>query len=178
MPLLSPLPSPPPNASPGVTPSHSPVTMKVSHLLTSPGSSTALLSLPWILVSPPQSCAQNLHLALWKRVREGHTLAVQVTLSVVAALTLRSSYKVSAHMHTLTVCVCSSHWKFRAWFTVHKWCMWCATSSEQLLTRVPSVSHIPSLALTVSNQKLLQSKTERPEMELTASRAHKNGRLE
>ena len=36
-------------------------------------------------------------------MREGHTLAVQVTLSVVAVVTLRSSYKVRAHMHTLTV---------------------------------------------------------------------------
>ena len=123
MPLLSTQPSPPPNASPGVTPSHSSVSTKVSHLLTSPGSSTALLSLPWILVSLPQSCAQNSHLALWKRVREGHTLAVQVTLLVIAALTLRSLYKVRAHTHTLTVCVCSSRWKFRAWFTISKQCV-------------------------------------------------------
>ena len=98
MPLLSPRP-PPPNVSPGVTPSHSPVNMKVSHLLTSPGSSTAPLSLPRTLVSPPQSCAQNSCLALWKRVREGHTLVVQVTLLVVAVVTLRSLYKVSAACH-------------------------------------------------------------------------------
>ena len=95
--LLSPQP-PPPSVSPGETPSHSPVTTRVFHLLMSPGSSTALLSLPWILVSPPQSCAQNSCLSLWKRVREG-----QQALLVVAVVTLRSSYKVSAHMHTLTV---------------------------------------------------------------------------
>jgi len=117
--LLSPQP-PPPSVSPGETPSHSPVTTRVFHLLTSPGSSTALLSLPWILVSPPQICAQNSCLGPWKRAREGCILAVQATLSVVAIVTLRSSYKVCAHMHTLIVCVCSSHWKFRAWVTVNK----------------------------------------------------------
>ena len=123
MPRLSTRPSPPRNASPGVAPSHSPVTMKVSRLPTSPGSSTVLLSLPWILVSPLQSLAQNSFLAPWKRAREERTLAVQATSLVIAALTLWSSYKVCAHMHTHIVCVCSCRWKFRTWFIVHKHCV-------------------------------------------------------
>ena len=154
MPLLSPRP-PPPNASPGVTPSLSSVSTRVSHLLTSPGSSTPPLSLPWILVSPPQSYAQNSCLALWKRAREGHTLAVQATLLVVAALTFRSSYKVSAHTHILSLYVCvvvagsSEHGLLLA---SNVW--WCVTSSKQLLTHVPSVSLISTQLLTVSDQKL------------------------
>ena len=124
MPRLSPRPSPPRNASPGVAPLPSPVTTKVSHLPTSLGSSTVLLSLPWTLVSPPQSLAQNSCLAPWKRVREERTLAVQATSLVVPALILRSSYKVCAHMHTHIVCVVtrsSEHGLlFMLWWTIFR----------------------------------------------------------
>ena len=54
-----------------------------------------------------------------------------------------------------------------SWDQDYVW--WCAASSEQLLTHVPTDSLIPSLAFkTVSDQKFLQSKLElRPGTKLT-----------